>query len=543
MHINYILNLGNSRKSYVGSGSFEMTGSASVKSIYSYQGSGSFELVGSATSNLILSYASSGGFELFGSAIIPNPEYSYVGSGSFELVGTASTNIIISYTSSGGFELFGSSPNPHIANKIVGSGGFELVGTGSIFIPTKTFGNVKFSINQTGTTYENTKYTILQVQGTGSNPLYLVGNTISQKIVGNDQIFTDSEIVGILSNKYKNDTIIYENTINNINEKLSHAPFPVDDYQITNLKFLIRERFINFINEQKEIISINGSANQPNYHYENGDANNFNALTVSENAQYRVSYYDELIDYYENKINHIDNRLSHVIPTTNTQNYVNSKFFINENGINQINQTVFIISIFGNDKFKYFDSEEKVYKENQLLDDSEAPSYLSNEYDIMIVEYNKKIQNIDNRLDDLTPMMLTYTEKYNIIPIDYENNLANVKEKTEKFNKTIDYSNNMIKIINDKLANISLLSEDDMQANVKFTIKQDGHNELNQMVTVNAVTGDIVNKYFDSNEGIYKENQLLDDSEASSYFIQKYNNKIDEYTKKLEEINRRIINA
>ena len=142
MHINYILNLGQYRKSYGGSGSFELTGSAIAQ------------------------------FDL-----------SYIGSGSFELIGNAGTKLKIPYNA---------------------SGSFELIGSANVDIPQKVYKNIKFSINQIGTTYNNKKYTVYKVQGFGNNPIYGASNTLDTNLFDNQNLFTDSEITSILSKKYDN---------------------------------------------------------------------------------------------------------------------------------------------------------------------------------------------------------------------------------------------------------------------------------------------------------------------------------------------------
>jgi len=540
MHINYILNLGNSRKSYTGSGSFELAGSAIVQSKYSYQASGAFELVGSATTKFLISYQSTGGFELVGSAIVPAPKYSYAGSGSFELVGSAILNIKYYYASTGGFELFGSSPNPRPAKKIVGSGSFELIGTASTVIPVKTFQNVKFAINQTGTTYENNKYTILQVQGNNYNPLYLANNSINKKIFDNTQLFTDSEIIAVLANKYNKEFYDYEKTIEFINEKLSHVPLPVDDYQITNLKFLINETFTNLQNDQKQIISIFGDYNNPDYYYDLGDSYNFNSLTPPENAVYRSNVYNNLITYYENKISFIDDKISHTPIPSDKTSLVNSRFFINDKAFNKIDQSVVVISITGNEKIKYYDAEDGIYKENELLDEAGKPFYFENEYNNLITVYNNKINQIDEQINNLPLTSLVAKDNNNVVSVYEEKDNKNIESKTNKINKIIENASNFIKTIENKLANIDLKLEDDMPVNIKFSINQDGFNDLKQAVTIKAVNGDLVNKYYDSKENEYKENEILDESEVPIYFTNKYNKKIDEYIDKLEEINRRL---
>ena len=78
------------------------------------------------------------------------------------------------------------------------------------------------------------------------------------------------------------------------------------------------------------------------------------------------------------------------------------------------------------------------------------------------------------------------------------------------------------------------------KTNTKFTIKQDGFNDLNQSVSVKSVIGSTNQIYYDSDEGAYKEQQLLDNSEASAYFSQKYDNQLNKYFEKLAEINGRI---
>jgi hypothetical protein len=63
---------------------------------------------------------------------------------------------------------------------------------------------------------------------------------------------------------------------------------------------------------------------------------------------------------------------------------------------------------------------------------------------------------------------------------------------------------------------------------------------LNQAVSVKGVIGTTVQKYYDSNQGVYTENQLLDDSQTVDYFSQKYNDKLNDYAQKLAEINGRL---
>ena len=183
MHINYILNLGISKKSYVGSGSFELVGAALTKFVVNYEGAGNFELVGSA---------------------VVGPKYYYTGFGSFELVGKNNGKI-----------------------------------------PEKLYTNIKFNINQTGTTYDNKQYTVFQVQGVGGYPIYAATNTLQTNLFDNSNLFTDSELISILSNKYSNDITKYQQMINYINQKLNTVPLPEDKEILTNIKFNINETFID----------------------------------------------------------------------------------------------------------------------------------------------------------------------------------------------------------------------------------------------------------------------------------------------------------
>jgi hypothetical protein len=99
---------------------------------------------------------------------------------------------------------------------------------------------------------------------------------------------------------------------------------------------------------------------------------------------------------------------------------------------------------------------------------------------------------------------------------------------------------NKLDIINNKLSGMTPHPLSPIRTNVKFSIKEYGSNVSNQEINVKEVIGDTKQKYYTSEEEIYAENQLLDDSEASGYFYKIYKDKINAYTKKLEEINGRL---
>lgn len=338
MHINYILNLGISKKSYTGSGSFEIIGSASTKTAIPYIGSGVMDL--------------------FGSAIVAGPKYFYTASGSF-----------------------------------------ELSGSGSIKIPVKTFKNIKFNINQTGTTADNQQYNVTQIQGTSNQPIYFASNTLQQQYFNNNNLFTDPEIAELLSLKYLKEILQYQENINVINERLSTAPLPVDDSELMSLKFLIKENFINLENQENQIISIFGTSSYPNYQSNSETANNVTALTPPDNVAYRSSKYKKQIDEYNAKINIIDSKLAGMVPPTDIPSYTNVKFTIKQDGYNDLNQPVMVKSIIGTSSKKYFDSIEGLYAESQLLDDSEAANYFSKKYEDKISTYMKKLEEINGRLN------------------------------------------------------------------------------------------------------------------------------------------------
>lgn len=337
MHINYILNLGISKKSYVGSGSFELVGEASTIIAINYEGAGKFELVGNAATNL---------------------KYYYAGSGSFEIVGT---------------------------------------NTGKI--PEKLYTNIKFSVNQVGKTYDNKQYKVLQTQSVGDYPLYVSSNTLQTKVFDNNSLFTDSEISTILSNKYSNEITKYQKTIDYINNKLSTIPLPIDKEFLANIKFNINETFINLVNINNEVISIAGSEADPYYISESEIANQAAALTPPENIGYRVAVNNNLIDKYENKLDIINNKLSGMIPSLLSPIRTNVKFSIKEHGSNGLNQEVNVKEVIGDTKQKYYTSEEKVYAENQLLDDSETSGYFNKIYKEKINTYTKKLEEINGRLN------------------------------------------------------------------------------------------------------------------------------------------------
>ncbi len=337
MHINYILNLGRYRKSYEGSGSFELAGSAIAK----------FKII-------------------------------YPATGDFELVGEAGAKQKLFYTA---------------------SGSFELSGTSGVIIPPKVYNNIKFNINQVGTTYNNKKYTVFQIQGVGNQPIYGASNTLENELFDNNNLFTDSELASILTNKYNNEITRYNEVINYINQKLSTTPLPSDDEVITNIKFNLKETFVNLLNENKEVISVWGEEKNPEYVSDSQIATGAEALTAPENADYTIEKNNNLILVYEDKLNIINNKISGMTPPTNIPQKTNTKFNIKQDGFNNLNQSVSVKSVIGSTSQIYFDSNEGVYKQDQLLDDSEATTYFSQKYNDQLNKYIDKLAEINGRLN------------------------------------------------------------------------------------------------------------------------------------------------
>lgn len=338
MHINYILNLGTYRKSYIASGSFELAGSAEAKVKYIYPAFGDFELTGDAT--------------------VVGPILRYSGSGSFELDGIA-----------------------------------------TIKIPPKLYKDIKFNINQIGTTYDNKQYTVYQIQGVNGEPSYASTNSLILELFNNNNLFTDSEIASILTTKYFDEKTKYENIIAYIDNKLNTVPLPTNNEFLTNVKFNLKETFVNLSSQNKQVISILGLEQNPEYVSDSQIADGANALTNPENVEYTTTKNNNLIITYEDKLNVINNKISGIIPPVNVVVNTNAKFYIKQNGLNNLNQSVNINSIIGSTSQIYYDSKEGIYKENQLLDDSEATGYFSQKYDNQLNKYIEKLAEINGRLN------------------------------------------------------------------------------------------------------------------------------------------------
>jgi hypothetical protein len=337
MHINYILNLGISKKSYVGSGSFELVGAALTKFVVNYEGAGNFELAGSA---------------------VVGPKYYYTGFGSFELVGKNNGKI-----------------------------------------PEKLYTNIKFNINQTGTTYDNKQYTVFQVQGVGGYPIYAATNTLQTNLFDNSNLFTDSELISILSNKYSNDITKYQQMINYINQKLNTVPLPEDKEILTNIKFNINETFIDLVNKNNQVVFVYGTDVDPYYTSNSETVNNETSLTPSENVEYKITVNNNLIDQYDNKLNIINEKLSVLTPLMPNYTKTNAKFVINNDGFNSLNQAVSVKGVMGTTAQKYYDSNQGVYGEDQLLDESQTVDYFSQKYNEKLNSYAQKLAEINGRLN------------------------------------------------------------------------------------------------------------------------------------------------
>lgn len=338
MHINYILNLETYRKSYIASGSFELAGSAEAKVKYIYPAFGDFELTGDAT--------------------VVGPILRYSGSGSLELDGIV-----------------------------------------TIKIPPKLYKYIKFNINQIGTTYDNKQYTVYQIQGVNGKPSYASTNSLISELFNNNNLFTDSEIASILTTKYSDEKIKYENIISYIDNKLNTIPLPIDNEFLTNIKFRLKETFANLINQNKEVISVWGIEQHPKYVSDSQIADSANALTSPEKTEYIINKNNNLIVAYEEKLNTINNKIAGMTPPINTTFNTNIKFNIKQDGFDNLNHAVSITSVIGSTSQISYDSEEATYKQNQLLDDSEAAAYFSQKYDNKLNKYIEKLAEINGRLN------------------------------------------------------------------------------------------------------------------------------------------------
>lgn len=284
-------------------------------------------------------------------------------------------------------------------NKYKGSGSFELNGSALARIPEKVYQNIKFSINQIGTNYDNKNLTIYQIQGFGNNPIYATSSNYGENLFNNQNLFTDSEIVQILTNKYNNDLEKYQNIISFIDQKLQEAPLPVDNEIPANIKFNLKEIFINLINQNKQVISIYGSDINPLYVSDSETATSSEALTPPENVEHIVSKNNNLINIYSNKLDVINQKISGMIPPSDITKKTNVKFFLKEDGYNDLNQPTSIKSIIGATTDIFYESNEGLYAQNELLDDSEASGYFLRKYDNQLNKYLNKLAEINGRLN------------------------------------------------------------------------------------------------------------------------------------------------
>lgn len=324
---------------------------------------------------------------------------SYIASGSFELVGNALAEVKYIYPAFGNFELTG---NANVIGPIIqysGSGSLEINGFSTVSIPIKLYKNIKFYINQTGTTTNNKKYSVYKIQGTANSPIYAATDTLSTALFDNNNLFTDSEIARILSSKYTSEVAKYESLINYINNKLNNIPLPVDNVYLSNIKFHLNEFYVNLDNQNKKVISVVGTEQNPKYVSNTQIADNANALTQPENVEYVTSTNEKSITNYENKLNIIDNKISGMTPPTNNPAKTNTKFKIKEDGYNNYNKPVRVKSVIGGTSQVYYESNEGIYKENRLLDDSEAAIYFKQKYNNNLNKYVEKLAEINGRLN------------------------------------------------------------------------------------------------------------------------------------------------
>ena len=168
---------------------------------------------------------------------------------------------------------------------------------------------------------------------------------------------------------------------------------------MTNIKFNLQETFVNLLNQNKEVISVQGEEKNPEYVSQSQIAFGNKALTPPENTEYTQNKNNNLIFVYENKLNIINNKLNGMTPIINIPQKTNAKFYLKEDGFNNMNQSVAIKSIIGSTNQISYNSSEGVYKQDQLLDDSEASNYFVKKYDNQLNKYFEKLAEINGRLN------------------------------------------------------------------------------------------------------------------------------------------------
>jgi hypothetical protein len=322
---------------------------------------------------------------------------SYTGSGSFELFGSALSQEAFRYAAGGVFELFGSAEAFILGGKYTGAGSFSLLGSASVSLPLN-LANIKFSIKDFGYGLDNQQYTISEINSQASTPIYIASKLGKNYRFTNDTLLTPPEIQAYNNTKYKISADNIQQKINSINSRLTNLIPPVNTSYNTKINFTIKQYFKDDLLKNKKVDEILGESDAVFYKTGNQLFSQNEIYDPAFGQIAYKDKIDKLLDTYNNKINQISQKLTNVDPVAVTDSLLAIKFTTNQFGknISEFNQKV--IQIYGvNDNIIYRTQQADV-PSDQFLIPNEVQAQNKQKYEDQINSINQKLAQINDKL-------------------------------------------------------------------------------------------------------------------------------------------------
>lgn len=322
---------------------------------------------------------------------------SYTGSGSFELFGSALSQEAFTYAAGGVFELFGSAEAFILGGKYTGSGSFSLLGSASVALPLN-LANIKFSIKDYGYGLDNQQYRISEINSQASTPIYIASRLGTNYRFTNDTLLTPPEIQAYNNTKYKVNADKIQEKISSINSRLNNLIPPVATSYNSKINFTVKQYFKDDLLKNKKVDEILGESDAVLYRTGN-ELFTQNEIYDAATGQiaYRNKL-DNLLETYNNKINQISQKLTNVDPVTITDSLLAIKFSTNEFGknVSEFNQKV--IQIYGVADNIIYRTPQANVASNQFLTPTEVQIQTRERYANQINNINQKLAQINDKL-------------------------------------------------------------------------------------------------------------------------------------------------
>ncbi len=214
---------------------------------------------------------------------------------------------------------------------------------------------------------------------------------------------------------------------------------------LATIKFSINDYGYSTSNDQYQVKQINSDPNNPIY-VASRLGNNYNftnqtLLTVPEIQAYNNVQYKKQADLLKEKISIITNKINSLTPPVETSYNTQIAFTVKEYLKDSLLDSKQIEAVMGSADAIMYKTNDGIFSQNEVYNPATAQTQYQNKIDALLQSYNKKIDQITNKINNTNPIVQT-------------DSLLAIKFQTNQYGKNVEaFNQKVIQIygINDSL--------------------------------------------------------------------------------------------